>query len=183
MKAVQLHTATFAFRFLATFFHEGYLPLDSSGDVTDLTQPTSFEVRLSEWTADGASHTTIQGRVPEISMHIGQAQLHRLACLSKDLARPQTSAEEPTQTPPVASGTGPVVKLDAALSVERLRVQLTNEHNTLVRLVPGSLGGAATGGGGWGLGGNGVGVVRAVDDATERRGRRAEPIVAWDVGC
>ena len=41
-----------------------------------------------------------------------------------------------------------------------------------VRLVPGSLGGAATGGGGWGLGGNGVGVVRAVDDATERRRRR-----------
>jgi hypothetical protein len=39
-----------------------------------------------------------------------------------------------------------------------------------VRLVPGSLGGAATGGGGWGLGGNGVGVVRAVDDATERSG-------------
>ena len=106
--------------------------VDSSSAVTDLTQPTSFEVRLSEWTADGVSHTTIQGRVPEISMHIGQAQLHRLACLSKDLARPQTSAETSTQTPPVASGTGPVVKLDAALSVERLRVQLTNEHNTLV---------------------------------------------------
>lgn len=43
-----------------------------------------------------------------------------------------------------------------------------------VRLVPGSLGGAATGGGGWGLGGNGVGVVRAVDDATERRRRLEE---------
>lgn len=46
MKAVQLHTATFAFRFLATFFHEGYLPLDSSGD---------FIYRLAEFTALAAS--------------------------------------------------------------------------------------------------------------------------------
>jgi len=33
LKTLQLQAATFLFRFIATFWHEGYLPLDSSGDV------------------------------------------------------------------------------------------------------------------------------------------------------
>jgi len=32
LKSIQLHTVAFFFRFLSTLFHEGYLPLDSSGD-------------------------------------------------------------------------------------------------------------------------------------------------------
>merc|ERR1711939_410025 len=32
LKALQLHSVAFFFRFLSTLFHEGYLPLDRSGD-------------------------------------------------------------------------------------------------------------------------------------------------------
>jgi hypothetical protein len=50
MKSMQLHAATFFFRFIATFFHEGYLPLDSSGD---------FIYRLAEFIGLGASGAAI----------------------------------------------------------------------------------------------------------------------------
>jgi hypothetical protein len=50
MKSMQLHAATFFFRFLATFFHEGYLPLDSSGD---------FVYRFAEFVGLGAAGAAI----------------------------------------------------------------------------------------------------------------------------
>jgi len=50
MKSMQLHAVAFLFRFLSTLFHEGYLPLDSSGDVI---------YRLAEFVGLSASCTAL----------------------------------------------------------------------------------------------------------------------------
>ena len=108
--------------------------LADSGDAVDFMQPHSFTATFSERIMDGVAHNTVDAQLAEISIVLGKAQLDRIACLADGLAKDRDAGvfDVSTQSSLPAQRVGPTFQMDGMFGATLLRLQLSNEHHSLV---------------------------------------------------